>query len=279
MIKIILKSADDFEKALRREEKSAATIYKYVKTAEKFLNWCGNREITKELVLEYKTELIKRYAPSSANSYIAALNSYFVCCGFPDLKLKALKLQSLGFASQEKELTRSEYEKLLRAAKAKKNKRLFYMMQTICATGIRVSELKYITTEAVKLKKAVISCKGKTRIVILPSQLCILLEDYIVKKKIRKGAVFVTKGGKPIDRSNIWSDMKSLCEKAEIAPEKVFPHNLRHLFARTFYSLQQDVVHLADILGHSSINTTRIYTLKTADDCRAQIQNLGLVKN
>lgn len=189
-----------------------------------------------------------------------------------------LKIQKQIFAERSKELTKAEYERLLVAARQKKNKRLYYLMQTICSSGIRVSELSAITIEAVKKRKANINCKGKMRIVILPKDLCKILTEYARAQKISNGPIFITKTGKPLDRSTIWKMMKALCESAGVEREKVFPHNLRHLFARTYYSIQKDIVRLADILGHSSVNTTRIYTMETCDTHRRQIQKLGLLR-
>ena len=189
-----------------------------------------------------------------------------------------LKIQKQIFAERSKELTKGEYERLLDAAKQKKNERLYYLMQTICSSGIRVSELSSITVEAVKEHRANINCKGKMRVVILPKDLCRMLIGFAKEQKITSGPVFVTKRGKPIDRSTIWKMMKALCESAGVSKDKVFPHNLRHLFARTYYSIQKDIVRLADILGHSSINTTRIYTMETCEVHRKQIQRLGLLR-
>ena len=182
------------------------------------------------------------------------------------------------FTSTEKELTKSEYDRLLEAAKQKKNERLYLLMQTICSTGIRVSELCFITIETINRGRAEINCKGKRRSVFLPTKLCKILKNYAKEQKIKSGAVFVTQSGNPLDRSNIWSDMKKLCKAANVSEKKVFPHNLRHLFARTYYSLQKDIVRLADILGHSNVNTTRIYTMETGEIHRRQIQKLGLIR-
>ena len=195
-----------------------------------------------------------------------------------DLRVKNLKIQKQIFASADRELTKAEYGRLLQAAQQKKNKRLYLLMQTICSTGIRVSEVRYVTVEAVSRGVAEIYCKSKHRQVFLPKQLCQILKRYIKEQKIKSGAVFVTKTGNPLDRSNIWSDMKKLCMAANVSEKKVFPHNLRHLFARTYYSLQRDVVRLADILGHSNVNTTRIYTMETGEVHRKQIQKLGLLR-
>lgn len=192
--------------------------------------------------------------------------------------MKSLKIQKQIFASKEKELTKAEYNRLLEAAKSRKNERLYLLMQTICSMGIRVSELRFVTVAAVNCGVADINCKGKLRRVFLPKALCKILAQYIKKQKIKSGSVFVTKNGKQLDRSNIWSDMKKLCEFAGVSKDKVFPHNLRHLFARTYYSLQKDIVRLADILGHSSVNTTRIYTMETGEAHKKQIEKLGLLR-
>jgi hypothetical protein len=278
MRKITNELIQKFKEYLIDEEKSSSTLEKYIRDITVFMDWCKGTELCKSLVLEYKQDIIEKYAPASVNSILSSLNSFFVYNEWYDLKVKAVKIQRQIFASKDKELTKAEYERLLTAAKQKKNQRLYYLMQTICATGIRVSELKAITVLSVKCGRATINCKGKMRIVILPKQLCKILKDYIKENNIKNGSVFVSKNGKPLDRSNIWSDMKKLCETADVSKNKVFPHNLRHLFARTYYSIQKDVVRLADILGHSSINTTRIYTMENGEIHRQQIQKLGLLR-
>lgn len=267
---------ETYKKYLTEEEKSQATIDKYIRDITVFCKWINERSIEKKTVLEYKEMLISAYVPRSVNSILSSLNSLFDYLGWYDCKVKTLKIQKQIFSDKGKELTKSEYMRLLQAAK--NNKRLYYLMQTICSTGIRVSELKYITFDAVKIGQANIHCKGKMRTVILPKQLCKILKQYINERNIKNGAVFVTKTGKPLDRSNIWSDMKKLCDSAGVARSKVFPHNLRHLFARTFYSLQKDIVRLADILGHSSVNTTRIYTMESGDIHRRQIEQMRLLR-
>lgn len=266
-----------FKNFLTFEEKSDLTIEKYVRDITNFSNWLGKKGVTKKLLLEYKNLLIEKYAPASVNSIISSLNTFFIWKKKYDLKIKSLKIQKQIFSKEDKELTKDEYRRLLVAAKNKKNERLYLLMQTICSTGIRVSELKFITVKAVYLKRAVINLKGKTRIVLIPDKLCSLLLKYIKKNNIKDGSVFVTKGGKPINRSNIWLDMKKLCEDANVQKDKVFPHNLRHLFARTYYTVERDIVRLADILGHTSVNTTRIYTMEPGEIHRNQIQRLGLL--
>ena len=278
MRKITNELIQKFKAYLIDEEKSSSTLEKYIRDITVFMGWCKETELSKSVVLEYKQDIVEKYAPASVNSILSSLNSFFAYNEWYDLKVKALKIQRQIFASKDKELTKAEYERLLVAAKQKKNQRLYYLMQTICATGIRVSELKAITVSAVKCGQATINCKGKMRIVILPTQLCKMLKDYIKENNIKSGSVFVSKNGKPLDRSNIWADMKKLCESAGVSKDKVFPHNLRHLFARTYYSLQKDVVRLADILGHSNVNTTRIYTMETGEIHRQQIQKLGLLR-
>ena len=266
-----------FKNFLTFEEKSDLTIEKYVRDITNFSNWLGKKGVTKKLLLEYKNLLIKKYAPASVNSIISSLNTFFIWKKKYDLKIKSLKIQKQIFSKEDKELTKDEYRRLLTAAKNKKNERLYLLMQTICSTGIRVSELKFITVKAVYLKRAVINLKGKTRIVLIPDKLCHILLKYIKKNNIKDGSVFVTKGGKPLNRSNIWLDMKKLCEDANVQKDKVFPHNLRHLFARTYYTVERDIVRLADILGHTSVNTTRIYTMEPGEIHRNQFQRLGLL--
>ena len=278
MKKITQNMVVNFKNFLIDEEKSHATLEKYMRDINAFREWLGTKLIEKVTVLEYKAYLIENYAPASANSMLSSINSFFEFNEWHDLKVKMLKIQKQIFADKNKELTKAEYERLLDAAKSKKNERLYYLMQTICSSGIRVSELKSITIEAIKARKATIKCKGKMRVVILPKELCKLLSEYAKEQKISSGPVFVTKTGKPLDRSAIWKMMKQLCESAGVPKEKVFPHNLRHLFARTYYTIQKDIVRLADILGHSSINTTRIYTMETGDIHRRQIQRLGLLR-
>ena len=278
MRKITTEITKSFNDYLINEEKAAATVNKYLHDVGEFQIWLGEQELCKTEVLAYKSYLCGHYAPASVNAALSSLNSFFNFMEWYDLRVKNLKIQKQIFASTDKELTKAEYDRLLQAAKQKKNERLYLLMQTICSTGIRVSEVRYVTVEAVARGIAEINCKGKRRQVFLPKQLCQILKQYIKEQKIKSGAVFVTKNGNPLDRSNIWSDMKKLCKAANVSEKKVFPHNLRHLFARTYYSLQKDIVRLADILGHSSMNTTRIYTMETGEIHRRQIQKLGLLR-
>lgn len=260
------------------EEKSKNTIEKYLRDIGAFCKYMGCKEIEKSDVLEYKRVLCEKYAPKSVNSILGALNSFFSYMEWYDLRVKTLKIQRRAFSNKNQELTKSEYERLLVTAKSEKNQRLYYLIQTMASTGIRISELCYITTTAVQSGQAVINCKGKIRTVIIPSELCKMLKGYIRDNNIKNGSVFVTKTGKPLDRSYVWRMLKSLCENAGVSRDKVFPHNLRHLFARTYYDAQRDIVRLADILGHSSVNTTRIYTMSTDEVYRNQIQKLGLLR-
>ena len=278
MMKITIKLILQYKNYLVDEEKSEVTVEKYVRDVKAFYEWLGDRELTKSVVLEYKVKLVDEYSPATVNSVLAALNSFFAYNEWYGLKVKSLKLQRQLFCKSEKELTKQEYERLLKAAREKQNERLNLIMQTICSTGIRVSELPYVTVSAVNQGQAQVKLKGKIRIVFFTKELCKLLKKYIREQGIEEGCIFRTRTGRPIDRHTIWRSMKKLCESAGVAPEKVFPHNLRHLFARTFYGIQKDIVRLADILGHSSVNTTRVYTIETGDVHRQQMHLLGLVR-
>ena len=249
-----------FEQYLKEEEKSEATIEKYLRDVRTFAEYLAGRPIEKAEIISYKEYLTNHYAPASVNSMLVALNGFLRFSGLSSYCVKILKIQRQIFYEEDKELTKEEYRRLVRAAE---HTQLSYVIQTICGTGIRVSELRYITVEAVRAGKAVVNCKNKTRVIFIPAPLQKLLNKYIKKSGIQAGSVFVGKNGKPLDRSSIWRRMKALCAKAGVSPIKVFPHNLRHLFARTFYSIEKDIVRLADLLGHSSINTTRIYTIET----------------
>ena len=265
-----------FEKHLIQEEKSFITIEKYMRDVKKFFEFAGTKNVTKEVVIEYKRFLIEAgYAVRSINSMLASLNSFLACSGLGDCRVKCMKTQKQIYCKEDKELTKSEYIRLL--STAKKQPRLYYVMQTICGTGIRVSELSYFNVEAVQRGEVVVSCKNKTRTILLPRKLQKELLQYAKRCGITSGIIFRTKSGKALDRSNIWSEMKNLCQVAKVNPSKVFPHNLRKLFARTFYKLEKDIAKLADILGHGSIDTTRIYIISTGIEHRRKIENLGLV--
>ena len=268
----------EFETHLQAEEKSKNTVKKYLRDVRAFSDAQNDKPVTKEAVIAYKQHLIDSgYAIRSVNSVLASLNSLFAFLGWHDCRVKALKVQRQVFCPEEKELSKAEYERLCRTAQQKHNERLHLILQTICGTGIRVSELQFITAEAVKNGEAVVSLKGKTRTVFLVKPLQKKLLRYIAERKIRSGAVFITRTGKPIDRTNIWREMKGLCEEAGVNPQKVFPHNLRHLFARVFYGIEKDIAKLADILGHSSIDTTRIYIISTGTEHRRKMENMRLI--
>lgn len=277
MRKITAKSIKLFKDNLINEEKAQSTIYKYLHDVNEFQIWLNGQELCKTTILIYKSHLCDHYAPTSVNATLSSLNSFFNFMEWYDLRVKNLKIQKQIFASTDKELNKSEYTRLLQAAKQKEDERLYLLLQTICSTGIRISEVQYITVEAVFQGVAKINCKNKYRKIFLPKQLCQILKNYIRQKKIKSGSVFVTKNGNPLDRSNIWHDMKKLCSIANVSENKVFPHNLRHLFARTYYNSQKDIARLADILGHNNINTTRIYTMETGEIHQNQIQKLGLL--
>ncbi len=265
-----------FKEYLYKEEKSPATIEKYLRDAHKFLIFAGDTPITKELVLRFKATLLQRgLAVNSINSMLAAINALLLFLGQEDAKIKSVRQQRQTFCREDKELKKEDYKRLLHAAE--KDRRLHLLLQTICSTGIRVSELQYFTVEAVRKSEVRISCKNKTRVILIPGQLRKLLLKYTERKKIYSGSIFITRTGRPMDRSNIWTQMKKLCQKAAVKATKVFPHNLRKLFARTFYSVDKDIAKLADILGHSSINTTRIYIMSSGAEHRRRIEQLGLV--
>ncbi len=267
----------EFEKYLLCEERSGATVYKYLHDIQVFYDFMTGRALSKTAVLEYKSKLLNRYAVTSANSMLAAVNTFFRYFGWYELCVKQYKIQKSAFCSEEKELTKAEYIRLIETAKNNGNERLNLIIQTICGSGIRVSELQYITVETVKKGEALVNCKGKNRRIFIVEQLRKKLLRYIERQKIQEGAVFVTKTGKSVSRHNIWRDMKSLCKEANVSPGKVFPHNLRHLFARTFYGIEKDIAKLADILGHASINTTRIYIITTATEHRRKMENMRLI--
>lgn len=266
-----------FLQYLKEDEKSRATQEKYRHELLVFASKVGNEEVNKQVVVEYKETLLEKYAPTSVNSKLAPLNSFFAWMGWHDCRVKPVHIQKQPFAEKDRELTKEEYFRLVTAAKQKKSQRLYYLLETICSTGIRVSELRFITVQSVLTGRVCVRCKGKSRTILLTKKLCQLLKTYICKSRIHKGSVFVTRSGAPMDRSNIWAEMKALCNAAGVAAKKVFPHNLRHLFARTFYALEKDLDCLAALLGHSSINTTRIYTMTTESNHMQQIERMNLL--
>jgi len=262
---------------LKEEEKSDLTVEKYLRDVSNFNIFLEGRELSKERVVEYKESLKPFYKVSSINSMLGAINNFLRFMGLEDCRVKHIKRQHQIFCEEKKELSKKEYMCLIQTAKQLNKERLSLLMQTICATGIRVSELKYITVNAVKKGRAEVSCKGKARIILIPSKLKRRLLHYMRKKKIKEGSIFLTNSGSPISRSNIWKEMKELSRKAGVPETKVFPHNLRHLFARTYYKIEKDISKLADILGHSNIETTRIYILSTGKEHFKQIEKLGLI--
>lgn len=268
----------EFEAHLKEEEKSRATIEKYVRDVGRFVDFAGEGSVlTKETVIAYKRKIAEKYAVSSANSMLAAVNSFLRFLNCHSCMVKAFKIQKAVFRSGEKELTREEYVRLVEAARRTGKRELCLVMQTLCATGIRISELPYITVESLHTRRAVVSLKGKTRLVLLPLELCLELKRYAKEKGRSSGSIFVTRSGRPMDRSNILHSMKKLCQEAEVEKSKVFPHNLRHLFAVTFYKIEKDICHLADLMGHSNINTTRLYTLISCEEQERRICGMGLV--
>lgn len=273
---LTLETINKYSVALQNEEKSAATAQKYVHDLNMATEHFDGAELTKGTLIEWKNTLVKKYAAATVNTILAAINGFLKFMGWNDLTVKPLKIQQSLFINERQELTYDEYKRLVLAAENAGNRRLSLVIQTICATGIRVSELQFITVEAVQRGRTEVANKGKRRTIFMPDKLRRILTKYIKETGATDGAVFITRTGKPLDRSNIWRDMKGLCESAGVDPGKVFPHNLRHLFARTYYSIEKDLSRLADILGHSNINTTRIYTMESGAVHARQIERLGL---
>ena len=275
-MKLSKEDIKEFAKYLYCEEKSAATQEKYLRDVQSFYVHTGGNDITKELVVAWKKQLVDQgYAVRSVNSMLASVNSLLDFIGLSACKTKNIRMQQQTYCAEDKELTKAEYLRLLGASK--QNEQLNLVIQTICGTGIRVSELQYFTVDAVRRGEVVVDCKSKTRTILVPGKLRNILLHYAKRRGIASGAIFVTRTGKPLNRSNIWSAMKKLCKAAGVKPSKVFPHNLRKLFARTFYGIEKDIAKLADILGHSSINTTRIYIITTGTEHRRKIERLGLI--
>lgn len=259
------------------DERSAGTISKYRRDVTAFAHWLDGRAVTKESATAWKACLLNRdYAPRTINSILASLNSFCRFAGLP-IKVKFLKIQRQIFRDSAKELTKAEYDRLLTAARESGQERLALIMETLCATGIRVSELRYITVEAARAGRATITLKGKIRTILLPAKLCRKLVKYAKKQKTASGEIFLTKSGRPITRRQVWYELKRLCKAAGVEPSKVFPHNFRHLFATTFYKACKDIARLADMLGHSSIDTTRIYLMVSGAEQQRQLDRLGLV--
>ena len=266
-----------FKTFLISEERSSATVEKYLRDVRRFFDFLGHKSLERDAVMEYKRGLLERYTPRSANSMLASINSYLRFIGRHELCVKQFRVQQEAYSSAEKELTREEYTRLVAVAKKRKNERLNLILQTICSTGIRVSELRYITVEALKKGEATVSCKGKIRRIFILARLAERLLIYCKKMGICTGSVFVTARGTPISRNSVWRQMKSLCREANVRETKVFPHNLRHLFARTFYGIEKDIAKLADILGHASINTTRIYIVTSGAEHKRKMEHMRLI--
>ena len=278
MYRITEEKVAQFAQMLLREERSPGTIENYLRHIRAFAQWLNGQEVTLEAVTTWKGNLLdKEYSPGSINAMLLALNRFFKFMGWNGCKVKSLRIQRQMFRETTKELTRKEYVQLLSAAQAQGKNRLVLLMEAICCTGIRVSEVQYLTVESVREGKAVISLKGKIRTILIPSKLRKKLLQFAQKQKTISGAIFRTRNGTPISRKQIWAEMKALCKKAGVAASKVFPHNLRHLFARTFYSSCKNVVMLADVLGHSSVETTRIYLISTGIEHEQQLEHLGLI--
>ena len=267
-----------FRGYLTERECAGATVAKYMRDVKQLADFCGGELRDKGTLIAFKGQLQERgYAPSSVNSMLAAVNRLLAFLGRPEWRLRYLKVPRSAFCGQERELTQREYERLVSAARGSGDERLALLVQTMCATGIRVSEVRAVTVESLKKGRAEIRCKGRIRTILLPKKLCGALLTYCRKLRICSGCVFVTRTGRPLDRSNIWKMMKRLAALARVARGKVFPHNLRHLFARTYYKAYKDIVRLADILGHASIDTTRVYTVRTGKEQQRQIERLPLL--
>ncbi len=270
-------SISSFEKALREDEKAEATIQKYGTVLRKLMRYLDGEEITKLRLIEYRDHLKENHASQTVNGAISAINAYLDFHHMGDFKMKLLKVQKRLFRPAERELSRREFEILVETAKNQGKDQLVLIMETICSTGIRVGEVPYITVEAAKCGRTDISLKGKIRTILLPNKLCRKLLKYAKKNGIVTGELFLTKKGTSLSRKKIWADMKSLCEEAGVESTKVFPHNLRHLFARCYYQSTHDIVKLADVLGHSSVETTRIYLISTGSEHAETMERLRLV--
>lgn len=268
----------DFRSFLIREEHALATIEKYVRDVKLFLEWNQESVITKERVIGWKNTLIdSKYSVTSINSMLASLHCYFRYIQIDGCNVKYLRIQRKVFRDENRDLNKQDYQKLIDTARKKRNERLALVIETIGATGIRVSELKYITMEAVKENQAVISLKGKVRTILIPQKLSKKLLFYAKREKIINGEIFITRNGTSFSRKQIWAEMKKICKEAGVESKKVFPHNVRHLFARMFYKASKDIARLADVLGHSNIETTRIYLVTVGDECRRWLENIQML--
>lgn len=278
MKQIRISELEEYAQFLQEEERSAATVAKYTRDVGEFTAWLDGRDVTKDNTAAWKAHLQKKgYAAVTINGKLSALNTFFRFAGWEECRVQMLKVQRRSFCSESRELSREEYRRLLETAQTRGQERLALLMETICATGVRVSEVRYLTVEAARQGRAEITLKGKIRTILLPGKLCRKLLNYVRKQKIVSGEIFLTRNGSSLSRKQIWAEMKALCVRAGVETSKVFPHNLRHLFARVFYSASKDIAQLADILGHSSIETTRIYLISTGAEHRRRLDRLGLV--
>ena len=268
-----------YQERLYDEEKTTATIKKYLRDLKKLMDYAGGREITKKLMVQYKEDLREKkgYKLTSINSFLVAANRLFECLGWYELKVKTYRIQKELFVPADKNLLGAEYRKLVQAAIKKGKKRLAMVLQTICATGIRISELSHVTVDSVERGIIEVYCKGKHRLVLMPKKLQKKLFHYIKENGIASGVVFCTSGGKAVDRSNIRKETKALSQETKVTEKKLFPHNLRRLFAKEFYTIGKDIAKLADMLGHSSVETTRIYIRPTSEECQKQLDSMKLV--
>lgn len=275
---ITLEKITEYKEYLHTAERAPGTIDKYLRDVRRFAEWLNGRSVTKELTFLWKEYLIEQgYVPATINAMLASVHGFFHYAGWENCNVRFLRVQRQMFREQRKELTKEEYNRLVTTAYAQKKERLALLIETICATGIRVSEVQYVTVEAIRQRKAEISLKGKIRTILLPEKLVRKLQRYVKKQKIVSGQIFITRNGTSLSRKQIWAEMKSLCVQADIEETKVFPHNLRHLFARVFYKASKDIARLADVLGHSSIETTRIYLLTTGAEYRCWLDRLELI--
>lgn len=266
-----------FGQSLYDNEKSEATVAKYVFCVERMIKELSGRELTKEFLLKYRDGLMQKYKPQTVNGNISAINAFLDFCGLTDMRLKLLKVQRQVFLEEERELSKEEYTRLLVVARCRGDERLYLLLVTLGSTGIRISELCYITVEAAESGRAQIRLKGKNRTIILRRELRKQLLAYAAKRGIESGFIFRTRSGRALDRSNICHDMKKLCAQAQVETCKVFPHNLRHLFARVYYGIEKDLAHLADVLGHSQIETTRIYVAASVKTHEKILERMELI--
>ena len=258
-------------------EKSEGTVQKYLYYLQQFRNYTRGRNVDRGIVLMWKKYLRGQFAPVTVNGALSAINGYFRFYHWEDCSVRFLKLGSSPFCQESRELSKEEYQRLVEAAMSKGNERLSLPLQTICSSGIRISELAYVTVEAARIGRAEVDCKGRVRTVLLTRQLCTMLLEYAMRRGIMQGAIFITRTGNTLDRSNVWREMKALGAEAGVEKDKIFPHNLRHLFAKTYYEAEKDLAKLADILGHRDVNTTRIYTKESGSRHRMQLEKLGLL--